>query len=93
MVELTTGQLIAALVFLVGTIGSLLGVIRHLYEVRIAECNSTIAVLRAREAKRDEADDHYLQTLEQAVELMRVQASVTSAAVKATPRRRTVGSD
>lgn len=62
-ITISTAQGIGAIVFLVGTIGTLLGVIRHQYEQRIADLKAD-----NREALREK--DEALDKLERRIERM-----------------------
>lgn len=93
---ISTGQLIAAFAALFSVIGTCLGLVRHLYETRLADKDKAVVALEkriekmeSREEERNRASDRYLESLERAVDLLSRQAGVTEEVVRtAVPTRR-----
>lgn len=98
MNQITTPQLVAAIVFLVGTIGTLLGVIRSQYAARLEDRDKIIEEQRSRIAdyERDRKDrlsaqDKVVSALEVSVEVNRRQGDVLEALAErlSSPKRTT----
>lgn len=92
-INVTTGQAIAALVFLVTSIGSCLAIIRHLYADANAKLERRIEKMEQREEERNRATDRYLENLERAVDLLSRQTSVSEEVARNAPLRRPRGGD
>lgn len=92
--------LAGAVVALWGVAGTLLAVIRHLYDERLKDRDAEVAKLERRiekmeawDEQRDRASERYVETLERAVDLLDRQAGVAEATLARPPRRRGGGSD
>lgn len=93
-IQITTVQAIAGVVFLVGTIGTLLKIIQKMYADTAFELRGRIAKLEAREELRDEDFARTVESLNRAVDLLDRNTGVTEQVVRTTaPARRVRGAD